>query len=200
VAVVHGLCTTPAMLTASRWRSTPAVYRDVQRDAPAETSGSGRRITASVSTGTSPRSSDLGRAEASAYSWWSGFLDVRRRDIRLDASALDTFVRPIDPLRVDGEDHLRGGVAELPRDPRRVCAAHQAQRSANARTHRTTAEVPRARFERDERVLLKPLALRPYRSLVLATVMPSAGKPSYPPLTVERRPLAWYDRLARAAR
>ena len=74
------------------------------------------------------------------------------------------------------------------------------ERTANVRMHRTTAEVPRVRFERDERVLLKPLALRPYRSLVLATTASSADRPSYPALTVERRPLAWYDRLARAAR
>jgi transposase len=74
------------------------------------------------------------------------------------------------------------------------------ERTANVRTHRTTAEVPRVRFERDERVLLKPLALRPYRSLVLTTAASTADRPSYPALTVERRPLAWYDRLARAAR
>jgi transposase len=74
------------------------------------------------------------------------------------------------------------------------------ERTANVRTHRTTAEVPRVRFERDERVLLKPLALRPYRSLVLAATSSAASKPSYPALTVERRPLAWYDRLTRAAR
>jgi transposase len=73
------------------------------------------------------------------------------------------------------------------------------ERTANVRTHRTTAEAPRVRFERDERVLLKPLALRPYRSLVLAT-KPTPSQPSYPALSVERRPLAWYDRLARAAR
>jgi transposase len=74
------------------------------------------------------------------------------------------------------------------------------QRTANVRIHRTTAEVPRVRFDRDERVLLKPLALRRYRSLVLAATTSTGGKPSYPALTVERRPLAWYDRLARAAR
>ena len=74
------------------------------------------------------------------------------------------------------------------------------QRTANVRTHRTTAEVPRVRFERDERLLLRPMALRPYRSLVLAATSAAASKPSYPALSVERRPLAWYDRLARAAR
>ena len=73
------------------------------------------------------------------------------------------------------------------------------ERTANARSHRTTAEVPRVRFERDERVLLKPLALRQYRPVVLAAPT-TPGKPSCPALTVERRPLAWYDRLARVAR
>jgi transposase len=71
--------------------------------------------------------------------------------------------------------------------------------TANVRLHRTTAEAPRVRFERDERVLLRPLALRPYRSLVLAATTPAL--PSPPALlTVERRPLAWYDRLAGVAR
>jgi len=73
------------------------------------------------------------------------------------------------------------------------------ERTANARMHRTTVEVPRVRFERDERVLLKPLALRPYRSLVLAATT-AAPKPSYPAVSVERRPLASYDRLVRVAR
>jgi transposase len=73
------------------------------------------------------------------------------------------------------------------------------ERTANARMHRTTGELPRVRFERDERVLLKPLALRPYRSLVLAATS-AAGKPYYPAVTVERRPLAAYDRLVRVAR
>jgi transposase len=67
--------------------------------------------------------------------------------------------------------------------------------TANVRLHRTTAEAPRTRFERDERVLLKPLALRPYRSLILPTSRQPV-QPHHPVLTsVERRPLAWYDRL-----
>jgi transposase len=74
--------------------------------------------------------------------------------------------------------------------------------TANARTHRTTTEAPRVRFERDERVLLRPLALRPYRSLALAATQPTPpATPQYPALlTVERRPLAWYDRLAGVGR
>jgi transposase len=74
--------------------------------------------------------------------------------------------------------------------------------TANVRVHRTTAEVPRLRFDRDERVLLRPLALRPYRSLVLAATKAHSAPPMQYPvrLTVERRPLAWYDRLARGTR
>jgi transposase len=72
--------------------------------------------------------------------------------------------------------------------------------TANVRIHRTTAEAPRARFDRDERILLKPLALRPYRSLLLPAATQPAP-PRYPVLTsVERRPLAWYDRLTGVAR
>jgi hypothetical protein len=60
--------------------------------------------------------------------------------------------------------------------------------------------VPRVRFERDERVLLKPRALRPYQSLIFAPTVSTADRPSYPALTVERRSLAAYDRLVRVAR
>jgi transposase len=74
------------------------------------------------------------------------------------------------------------------------------EQTANVRLHRTTAEAPRTRFERDERVLLKALALRSYRPLVVpASTQPAPAQ--YPVLTsVERRPLAWYDRLTGVAR
>ena len=74
--------------------------------------------------------------------------------------------------------------------------------TANRRLHRTTAEAPRLRFERDERVVLRPLAARPYRSLVATASTPERSRPSQPPamLQVERRPLAWYDRLTGVAR
>ena len=67
--------------------------------------------------------------------------------------------------------------------------------TANVRIHRTTREVPHTRFERDERVLLKALAVCPYRSLLLpATIQPAL--PQNPVQTnVERRPLAWYGQL-----
>jgi transposase len=68
--------------------------------------------------------------------------------------------------------------------------------TANARLHRTIGEAPKLRFERDERVMLKPLALRPYRSLVLMTQAPSAPCAPLPlQITVERRSLAVYDQL-----
>lgn len=71
--------------------------------------------------------------------------------------------------------------------------------TANVRSHRTTTEAPQTRFERDERVLLRALALRPYQSVMLpATTQPAS--PQCPTLTtVERRPLAWYDRLTGVA-
>ena len=74
--------------------------------------------------------------------------------------------------------------------------------TANVRLHRTIAEAPRLRFERDERVILRPLAARPYRSLVMTASTPERPRPPQPPalLTVERRPLAWYDRLTGVAR
>lgn len=73
--------------------------------------------------------------------------------------------------------------------------------TANRRVHRTTAEVPRLRFEREERVLLRALAPRPYRSLVTGVTPPERPRQPHCPalLSVERRPLAWYDRLTGVA-
>jgi transposase len=66
---------------------------------------------------------------------------------------------------------------------------------ANVRQHGTTGEAPQERFERDERARLKPLAAHPYRSVLAPP--PSLPKPQMPVVaTVERRPLAFYDRLA----
>jgi transposase len=86
---------------------------------------------------------------------------------------------------------------------------------ANARVHGTTREVPRVRFERDERATLQALAARPYRPLVLpgdAPRRPAAEPrlvpsrrvevpapltppvvPTVPAVTVERRSLSTYD-------
>jgi hypothetical protein len=70
--------------------------------------------------------------------------------------------------------------------------------TANARVHRTTQEVPRVRFERDERATLKPLALHPYRSVMQ---IPPSQIPQPRPCalpSVERRPLSVYGRLVGA--
>lgn len=76
------------------------------------------------------------------------------------------------------------------------------EQTANVRIHRTTGEVPRVRFERDEHVLLKPLPARRYRAMTLTAR--TAIRPPEPQsrvlLSVERRPLAWYDRVAGVAR
>lgn len=69
---------------------------------------------------------------------------------------------------------------------------------ANGRIHATLKEVPRERFERDERHLLLPCAMRPYRSLVL---LPPADTPTIrttrlPKVDVEKRPLSFYAAYA----
>jgi hypothetical protein len=72
--------------------------------------------------------------------------------------------------------------------------------TANMRIHGTTREIPRDRFARDERAGLGPLAVRPYHSLVLAPERLARSSPVVLPgrsaITVERRPLAAYARLA----
>lgn len=70
---------------------------------------------------------------------------------------------------------------------------------ANPRVHRTTREVPQLRFDRDERILLRPLALQPYRSLILPPIQAPTTKRLLPMLpSVEHRPLSVYSRLAGA--
>jgi hypothetical protein len=75
------------------------------------------------------------------------------------------------------------------------------ERVANVRLHGTTRERPRLRFDREERVLLQPLAPRRYTSLVLddPVVAPQARRAPRPVLEVEKRPLALYARLAGGA-
>ena len=76
-------------------------------------------------------------------------------------------------------------------------AEHWLGHVANVRCHATTKERPIDRFQRDELAALKPLALKPYRSLIVPTSAPK--KPvSVPTFAVERRPLAHYDRLTGA--
>lgn len=75
-------------------------------------------------------------------------------------------------------------------------------RTANVRIHGTTKERPVDRFNRDERVVLQPLALRPYRSLVLvpAAAQKTERVQSVPSIAVEQRPLSTYGRIAGGAR
>lgn len=82
-------------------------------------------------------------------------------------------------------------------------------RTANERVHGTTHEIPRVRFERDERAVLTALAHRPYQSLVLAPeryAAPASARvldprlhPKTPALAhaiaVERRKLTTYTQL-----
>jgi transposase len=73
---------------------------------------------------------------------------------------------------------------------------HWLERVANVRVHATTRERPRDRFDREERLLLQPLALRRYTSLVLdGPADPAARRPPRPLVTVEKRPLAAYAQL-----
>jgi transposase len=71
---------------------------------------------------------------------------------------------------------------------------------ANVRLHQTIKERPLDRFEREERFTLRPLAVRPYHSLVLAPQPRSKRNEIYrsvmPEVNVERRPLAAYSQLA----
>lgn len=73
-------------------------------------------------------------------------------------------------------------------------------RVANVRRHRTIDERPQDRFERDEKAALKPLALRPYGSLVIPMDSQSPTSRSTPsalsPIQVDRRALQVYARLA----
>jgi transposase len=69
---------------------------------------------------------------------------------------------------------------------------------ANARIHGTTGERPDLRFARDEQLVLKPLAARPYRSLVLAPAPTLVTTPPALQIQVERRPLAHYTSVLAA--
>ena len=80
---------------------------------------------------------------------------------------------------------------------------HWLEHTANARIHGTTGEVPRTRFERDERAALQPLAAGPYLSLGLLPstrpLQPVSPAVTRPLLIVERRSLDSYAALAEAA-
>ncbi len=68
---------------------------------------------------------------------------------------------------------------------------------ANVRVHATTGEKPLDRFLREEQSALKPLAQRPYRSLILSPVAAkrAALDGLLPRVEVERRPLQIYSQL-----
>ena len=82
-------------------------------------------------------------------------------------------------------------------------ALHWLETEANVRSHGTLKERPIDRFER-ERLLLEPLATRPYHSLVLppdrASPKPGQDTTSLPTIHVERRPLAAYAQIAGGGR
>jgi len=70
---------------------------------------------------------------------------------------------------------------------------------ANPRIHGTLKERPVDRFDR-EREFLRPLAARPYRSLVLPHRTPKAKPRVLPSLEVEHRPLEAYAQVAGGGR
>lgn len=81
-------------------------------------------------------------------------------------------------------------------------AQHWLDTVANVRVHGTLKERPMDRLER-ERGELKPLAMRPYRSYVLASSTPRRARsapPIVPRIEVQRRPLERYAELARGLR
>jgi len=67
---------------------------------------------------------------------------------------------------------------------------------ANVRRHATTGECPEARFERDERAQLEPLAPRPYRRLGTAP-RPAPGPRLLVPVKVQQRSLSVYAEVVR---
>jgi transposase len=70
---------------------------------------------------------------------------------------------------------------------------------ANVRVHGTTHERPHERFVRDERLVLQPLAARPYTSLVLGSAPVASRRPPRSIVEIEQRPLAVYAQLTGGA-
>ena len=68
--------------------------------------------------------------------------------------------------------------------------------TANVRRHRTLAESPQRRFERDERDALQPLATAPYLRLGTRPPKTSPSR-TRAPIAVQRRPLSVYAEAAR---
>jgi transposase len=73
------------------------------------------------------------------------------------------------------------------------------QRIANVRRHRTTQQPPLERFTEGEKAALLPLAFRRYHSLILMPGTTDDAPPPLPKITVERRPLGAYARIAAGA-
>ena len=78
-------------------------------------------------------------------------------------------------------------------------ARHWLDHVANVRTHGTLKERPVDRFEH-ERDLLRPLASRPYRSLVLSPEAKERTKAVLPRIDVERRSLETYAQVTGGVR
>jgi len=78
-------------------------------------------------------------------------------------------------------------------------ARHWLDHVANVRTHGTLKERPVDRFEH-ERGLLRPLASRPYRSLVLPSNVKKQVRAVLPRIDVERRPLEVYAQVSGGVR
>lgn len=76
-------------------------------------------------------------------------------------------------------------------------ALHWLERVANVRVHGTLKEVPRNRHER-ERLVLGPLAKRPYSAVGSLPSAPAKGVGSPPQVVVERRSLAEYGQFGEA--
>ena len=74
-------------------------------------------------------------------------------------------------------------------------AARWLDATANARVHGTTTEVPRIRFERDERARLVPLAAHPYQPVMPLAPRRAAAAVRPFEVPVEHRPLATYAAL-----
>jgi transposase len=75
-------------------------------------------------------------------------------------------------------------------------AEHWLEKTANRRRHRTIGEMPCLRFDRDERMHLKPLAPTPYPRLHRITAAPSSPKPTFK-VEVQQRPLSVYAEAVR---
>ncbi len=104
------------------------------------------------------------------------------------------------PVRYVRENLVYGRACLNDADLAQQCADWLA-RVANARRHATTQERPSERFDRDERAVLQPLPSRRYTSLVLdaPAVARPLTRPPQPGITVEKRPLTAYARLAGGA-